>query len=138
MWAKNGQSVLPLVLRRISKVIPSEVINEKIFVDDHSVDNSIIIAKSFGWTVFKNEKGGVGAGANLALSKIHSKYFVSIEQDVLLARDWWDKIPKYLESRDVVAAQGCRISNHPVIGKIDEYHLANKQSSFLSIFNAMC
>ena len=60
MWAKNGASMLPLVLKRAEEVLPSEVIGKKIFVDDHSVDESREIAKDFGWIVYLNEKGGVG------------------------------------------------------------------------------
>jgi len=59
MWAKNGARMLPAVLKRVNEVIPSEAINKKIFVDDHSTDGSSVIAKHFGWLVFPNEKGGV-------------------------------------------------------------------------------
>jgi len=44
MWAKDGSKTLSIVFKRIEEVIPSENVNQKIFVDDHSVDNSVKIA----------------------------------------------------------------------------------------------
>lgn len=137
MWAKNGALMLPTVLKRIEEVIPSEAIGKKIFVDDHSLDGSTRIAKDFGWLVFANEKGGIGAGANLALSRVTHEHFMSLEQDVVLARNWWEKIPQYLERKDVAVAQGWRISNHPVIGKIDEYSMERFRRSLCSIDNTI-
>jgi GT2 family glycosyltransferase len=137
MWAKDGSKTLPLVLKRINEVIPEEVVNNRIFVDDHSLDETPLIAKDFGWQVYLNKKGGVGSGANMALHLVTRKYFVSFEQDVILAREWWEKIPKYLERREVAVAQGWRISNHPVIGKIDEYSMERFRSSLCSIDNTI-
>jgi GT2 family glycosyltransferase len=137
MWARNGAAVLPAVLRRVDEVIPSAAIGRKVFVDDHSTDRSASIAEDFGWLVFPNEKGGVGAGANLALRNVTNEHFMSLEQDVLLARDWWNKVPRHLEKRNVVAAQGWRISDHPVIGKMDEYSTERFRRSLYSIDNTV-
>lgn len=135
MWAKNGASMLPTVLKRIDEVIPSEAIGRKIFVDDHSTDGTPSIAKDFGWSVYVNKKGGVGSGASTALRHVTNAYFISIEQDVLLARDWFEKIPKYLENEGVAVAQGWRISNHPVIGKIDEHRMERNRATLGSVDN---
>jgi len=137
LWAKNGAATLPMVLRRVDEVIPSEAVDKKIFIDDHSVDESSVFAEDFGWAVYLNEKGGVGSGANLGLRHVTNEYFISLEQDVVLAKDWFEKIPKYLERKDVVVAQGWRISNHPVIGKIDEYSMERFRSSLCSIDNTV-
>lgn len=137
MWARNGAAVLPAVLRRVDEVIPSAAIGKKVFVDDHSTDRSASIAENFGWLVLPNEKGGVGAGANLALRNVTNEHFISLEQDVLLARDWWSKVPRHLERRNVVVAQGWRISDHSVIGKMDEYSTERFRRSLYSIDNTM-
>lgn len=137
MWARNGATVLPAVLKRINEVTPSEAVDKKIFVDDHSTDESASIAEDFGWIVFPNKKGGVGAGANFALRNVTNEHFVSLEQDVLLARDWWKKVPRHLERRDVVVAQGWRISDHPVIRKMDEYEMKRFSRSLYSIDNTI-
>ncbi|MBS7612496.1 glycosyltransferase family 2 protein [Candidatus Bathyarchaeota archaeon] len=137
MWAKNGALTLPLVLKRVEEVIPSEVINKKIFVDDHSTDGSVPIARDFGWSVFQNIRGGVDAGANLALRQVTTEYFISLEQDVYLAKNWWERIPRYLKRNDIAVAQGWRISNHPVIKKIDEYSMERFRYSLCSIDNTI-
>lgn len=137
MWSKNGATLLPAVLKRIDEVIPYNVIDKKIFVDDNSQDRTVSIARNHGWQVLQNKKGGVGAGASLALANVTNDYFISFEQDVLLARDWWSRIPKHLEGENVAAAQGWRISNHPVIGKIDEYSMERFSTSLCSIDNTI-
>ena len=47
MWTKNSEKFLPLVLTRIEEVIPSDVIFNRIIIDDHSTDNTIEIAKKW-------------------------------------------------------------------------------------------
>ena len=128
IWAKNGQQTLPEVLKGIDQVVPYEEIHQKIFIDDKSTDRSVSIAKDHGWKVFTNKKGGVGAGASMALSKVETNYFMSIEQDVVLNREWYNIIPKYLEDKSIAIAQGWRISNHPVIRKLDEALAEIKQA----------
>jgi glycosyltransferase involved in cell wall biosynthesis len=120
MWAKNGSATLPFVLKSIDQVIPKDVLRNCIFVDDSSTDNSKGIAEAFGWQVYDNEGKGIGDGANTALKHVQSPYFISIEQDVILARDWWQKIPPHLNKPKVIAAQGIRLPNHPVLRKLQE------------------
>ncbi|MDW8049366.1 MAG: glycosyltransferase [Nitrososphaerota archaeon] len=121
MWAKNGERVLPQVLKRIDEVIPAENICHKILVDDHSVDRTVEIARSFNWTVYPNPGGGIPNGANEALRHVDQEFFVSVEQDVLLARDWWEKIPPYMDDPQVAVAQGIRIATEPTLRKLDLY-----------------
>lgn len=135
MWAKNGAMMLPTVLKRVDEVIPTEAVGKKVFVDDHSVDGSPSIAKEFGWQVFPNEKGGVGAGANVALRQVTNEYFMSLEQDVILAKDWWEKIPRYVKRKDVAVAQGWRVSDNPILRKIDEYAIERFNQELHSIDN---
>jgi len=122
MWAKDGSKTLPFVLKRINEVIPEEVVNNRIFVDDHSVDNTREIAKSFGWQVFFNEGRGISNGANTALKHVTSDFFISFEQDLVLAKEWWEKIPKHLLDANVAVASGVRLPNQPIaLRKLQEY-----------------
>ena len=138
MWTKNGAETLPLVLKRIDEVIPAESINKRVIVDDRSIDKTPGIAQRFGWTVVPNEGKGISDGANTALRHVEAPFFVSFEQDLVLACDWWQKIPRLLTNPGVVVASGVRISNSPrVVKEIQEYsmelyeHRARTEETFL-------
>lgn len=135
MWSKNGASMLPLVLKRTEEVIPEEFVSKKIFVDDHSVDESVKIAKDFNWAVYNNKNGGIACGINTALHHVESAFFISLEQDLVLAKDWFEKIPKYLENPKIVSAQGWKYSNHSVLRKMDEFAFAKTNYTLHSIDN---
>src|SRR3990170_5399505 len=113
MWTKNGSQTLPLVLKRIGEVIPSSSINRRIVADDRSEDDTARVAESFGWQVIPNMGTGISDGANTALKHVTAERFVSFEQDLLLARDWWTKIPKFLENPRVAAASAMRFADKP-------------------------
>ena len=113
MWTYNGAATLPAVLKRISEVVPDEFVAEKIISDDRSSDDTRSIAESYGWTVVLNEGKGISDNANNALKHVKAEFFVSFEQDLLLARDWWSKIPKALENPKIAAASGMRFADKP-------------------------
>lgn len=122
MWTKNGSVTLPSVLKRISEVIPIEYVNNRIIADDRSTDNTREIAESFGWTAVFNEGTGISDGANTALKRVTTDYFISFEQDLLLAHDWWAKIPPLLEKPKVAAASGMRFADKPRgVKKLQQY-----------------
>jgi len=122
MWTKNGAATLPQVFRRIDEVIPKQFVNQKIIADDHSTDNTREIAASYGWTVVFNEGTGISDGANTMLKRIETERFVSFEQDLLLASDWWEKIPPLLDNPKVGAASGMRFADKPLgVKKLQQY-----------------
>jgi glycosyltransferase involved in cell wall biosynthesis len=113
MWTKDGAETLPSVLERISEVVPEESVNMKLIVDDGSKDNTRSIAESFDWAVVPNDGTGISDGANTALRHVESNWFVSFEQDLLLAHDWWRRIPRHLEDSNVAVASGMRFASKP-------------------------
>jgi GT2 family glycosyltransferase len=137
MWAKNGASMLPLVLKRADEVLPNEVIAKKIFVDDHSTDESREIAKEFGWRVYNNKNSGIACGVNTALKHVESEYFISLEQDLVLAKNWFEKIPKHLEKPNVVCAMGIRYPDNPILRKMHEFSLEKSNFTMGSMDNTM-
>ena len=126
MWTKNGAATLPPVLKRISEVIPSSSVNNCIIADDRSTDDTVRIAESFGWQVIPNKGTGISDGANTALNHVTAESFVSFEQDLLLARDWWTKIPKFLENPRVAAASGMRFADKPRGVRLLQKYVAKK------------
>jgi glycosyltransferase involved in cell wall biosynthesis len=121
MWTKNGEAHLSQVLKRIDEVIPRENICHKILVDDHSSDHTVDIAREFNWNVYPNPSGGVSSGANEALRHVDCDFFVSVEQDIILSKKWWDEIPKYMDDPLVACAQGVRVPTHPVLRILEEW-----------------
>lgn len=113
MWTKNGEKTLPAVLKRINRVIPASKVNKRIIVDDQSTDTTCRIARIEGWTVIPNIGTGISDGANTALDNVECEYFASFEQDLLLAEDWWQKIPPFLEDLQIGAASGMRFASKP-------------------------
>ena len=126
MWTKNGAKFLRKVLKRIDEVIPPQFVGRRIMVDDHSEDNTVKVAKNFGWTVYENRGRGLKDAIATALSYVSADFFISVEHDVILARDWWEKIPKYMEDERVAVAQGVRVATHNVLRKLDEYIVERK------------
>jgi glycosyltransferase involved in cell wall biosynthesis len=113
MWTKNGAATIGPVLARIGEVIPSEFVNKRLIIDDQSTDNTRQIATSLGWTVIFNAGTGISDGANTALKNVETKYFVSFEQDLLLASNWWQKIAPLIEDPKLGAASGMRFASQP-------------------------
>ncbi len=115
MWAKNGERFLPRVLRQIETAIPEECVHQRIFVDDSSSDLSVQIALDFNWTVYPNREGYISGGCREALKHVDCDYFVGLEQDILLAENWWERITPHMRDASVAVAQGIRIASDPVI-----------------------
>jgi len=137
MWTKNSAKTLPLVLKRINEVIPDEEVYQRIIVDDHSQDDTVEIAKHFGWDVYPNPATGIPSAANEALRRVQTEFFISFEHDVVLSREWWNKIPKHMDDPKVAVAQGVRIATHPVTRKIEEFILEKRDllKMYISIDN---
>ena len=137
-WVKNGANCLPLTLKRLEEVIPNEQIHRKIAVDDHSVDNTGKILKDFNWEVYPNPETGISCGANYALSKVDCPFFMSFEQDLFLAKDWWIKISPFLDDPDTSVVSGVRLSTSPkAVRDLEKYALMvylkeKKESRLLS------
>lgn len=128
MWAKNGSKTLAPVLNRINHVIPEDQVQKRVLIDDRSDDDTREIAENLGWKVFLNEGKGISSGANTALRQVTSDYFVSFEQDLLLAKEWWHKIPILLEDEAVAVASGVRIPQQPqALKKLQEYTFEHYQ-----------
>lgn len=122
MWTKNGARTLPSVLKRIGEVVPRGFVSRKVIVDDSSIDSTFQIARSYGWSVVQNEGTGISDGANTALKYVEAEFFISFEQDLLLSREWWNRIPGYLEDPKVAAASGMRFADRPAgVKKLQQY-----------------
>jgi hypothetical protein len=121
-WVKDGAWVLPTTLKNLEEALPNEFVHRKIAVDDNSSDDSVKILKDFGWDVYPNPNSGISSGANYGLSKVDCPFFMSFEQDLLLSKDWWTRVPELLNDSDVAVASGVRFSTKPeTIRDLEKY-----------------
>jgi len=132
MWTFNGEKTLPIVLSRINKIIPKDVVNQKLIVDDGSKDDTVTISREYGWDVLKNEGKGISDAANTALKHVETPYFCSFEQDVFLSSNWWNKVSTLILNKDgVAAACGLRfLPRNNFCFSIEPYQLTRKDVDF--------
>jgi glycosyltransferase involved in cell wall biosynthesis len=122
MWAKNGELTLPGVLEQIDRVIPKQVVNKKIMIDDHSTDSTRQMGLDHGWIVITNEGNGISDAANTALKYVEEPTFCSFEQDLLLSNEWFNQVYPLILRENVVIASGMRFpSGPPAVRKIKLY-----------------
>jgi glycosyltransferase involved in cell wall biosynthesis len=121
MWTKNSAKFLPSVLTRIEEVIPSEVLANKIIIDDHSTDDTVEVARKLGWTVYTNNGSGIYNAVETALKYVTTDFFISIEHDVILSKEWWESMKEHMKDETVAVAQGVRVATSPILRALDEY-----------------
>lgn len=124
MWTKNSAGLLPRTLRRFDEIVPRDVIGNRIVIDEHSEDETASIAEDFGWAVHRNPSGGVASAANEALRRVSTPFFISIEHDILLARNWWPRIfDQIVNDQSVAVSQGIRVPSEPTLRAIYSHHV---------------
>ena len=132
--ALNEEKGIGPTLTEISqKINPNKVI----LVDGHSHDRTVEIAKEFNWKVYPNTMGGIPNGANEAFRHVDSDFFISVEQDVILSRNWWDSIPQYMDDPFTACAQGIRVPTRQGLRILDEWQYGSpeKRKSLVSMDN---
>ncbi len=136
MWTLNGEKTLPLVLSRINEIIPKDIVNQRLIIDDGSKDNTVLIARKYGWDVIKNEGKGISDAANTALKHVQTSYFCSFEQDVFLSSNWWNKVSALILNKEGVgAACGLRfLPRNNFCYSIEPYQLTRKDIDFYGGF----
>jgi hypothetical protein len=82
-----------------------------------------------------NKGKGVNDNTKTAIDLVSTPYFCSFEHDVILSRQWWEKIVKQLDDPNVAVAQGIRISTNRVFRVIDDYSSNRSDKEFGSLDN---
>ncbi len=75
-----------------------------------------------------NHGKGLNDNTRTAVELVTAPFFLSFEHDILLARNWWQVMSKYMDNPKVAVAQGVRVSTNPAFRVLD--NLGNQRTDF--------
>ncbi len=105
----NSGRMLRECINSVYKNIP---VNNLIIIDGHSTDTTADIVKEFqekyGNVTFVQEKGTRGAARQKAIQLVKSDWFIFVDSDVLLSKNWFAEAQKLVKD-DVGAIWGIEI-----------------------------
>jgi len=106
---KNSERLLRQCIESVYRNVP---VKRLIIVDGYSTDRTIQIVKQFqekyGNVVFVQDRGTRGEARQKAIEMIESEWFMFVDSDVILSKDWFAKAEK-LVTDDVGAIWGIEI-----------------------------
>lgn len=96
----------------IDSVYQNIPVNNLIVVDGFSTDNTVVIIREYqekySNVIFVQEKGTRGSARQTAIGLVKSDWFVFVDSDVVLSKDWFAQAEK-LVNNDVGAVWGIEI-----------------------------
>jgi GT2 family glycosyltransferase len=101
----NGRNYLEKFLPSVIKFSPNSIIY---VADNHSTDDSITFLKTKFPTIklIINEKnGGFAKGYNDALKRIKAKYYLLLNSDIEVTKDWLRPLYETIQDKKIVACQ---------------------------------
>lgn len=140
MWTLNSARTLNESLSSIAKAVPENKICHRIMVDGGSEDNTVELGNSFGWEVFRSDRG-IWRQANYALDKVDSEFYASFEHDILLSENWLPRIEEAIRNENVAVAQGIRLfTGSGTLAAMDRWNYEHHTISapYASLDNNLC
>lgn len=118
----NGKELLEECIDSVlqSTYAPLEII----LIDNGSVDGSLELVKTKYPAVIILENGkniGFAQGNNKGVEISNGKYFVTLNNDVVVEPAWLERPLEYLESDDCIGIVGCRQMNYFNRSLVDSY-----------------
>jgi glycosyltransferase involved in cell wall biosynthesis len=106
---KNSERLLRKCIDSVYQNVP---LSRLIVVDGYSTDNTIRIVKEFqerhGNVIFVQDKGTRGSARQVGINKVRSDWFMFVDSDVVLSRNWFAKAEKLIRD-DIGAIWGIEI-----------------------------
>jgi glycosyltransferase involved in cell wall biosynthesis len=106
----NSAKFLRACLASIKRNIPFKTIW---VVDNHSSDDTVKIAESFGASVVRT-RGSLAESRQLSFKLVETRIFANVDSDVILCEDWFDKLNPYLSQKNVGACWGIALNMNPI------------------------
>lgn len=101
-----------LLKKCIDSVYQNVPVNRLIVVDGYSTDNTLQILKEFqerqGNVVVVQDRGTRGSARQAAINKVETDWFMFVDSDVVLSRNWFAKAEKLIRD-DVGAIWGIEV-----------------------------
>ncbi len=136
MWTYNSQATLDESLSSIKGALPEDRVCHRIIVDGGSFDDTEKIARRHGWDFYVT-RPSIPVQANLGLRMVDTAFYASFEHDIILSPSWMSRIERLMNLKDVVVAQGVRLSKGvPSLEALDRWAYLRRRYSY-SIDNNM-
>ena len=101
--AKDRAHYLDQILSQIVRIIPFKKL---IIIYGTSTDKTKEIAEKYTKDVFWDHDLGLGAARNLGMQKAESEIVAMIDSDVILTKNWYQKLVKHFSDPKVAAVMG--------------------------------
>jgi glycosyltransferase involved in cell wall biosynthesis len=106
---RNSERMLIECLKSVYKNVP---VNRLIVVDGYSTDNTLEIVRRFqkehGNVLVIQDEGTRATARQKGIAQVETEWFMFVDSDVVLCRDWFKKAEKYL-SENVGAVWGIEV-----------------------------
>ena len=128
MLTKNSYSKQPKVFTRCLQSIKENVpVNRFIVVDAYSTDETIdVIKKYLNDVVVVKSRAYRGKAREIGIKFVETEYFMFVDDDVILCKDWFKKAIRYFEDPKVGAVWGVDIPANP--------HVLNRVLTVTKVF----
>lgn len=101
--AKNRAKLMNNILQQIIREVP---LKNLIVVYGSSIDGTREVAEEFTNKVFWDEDKGLGAARNLGIRKATSEIVAMIDTDIVLTKEWYERLIGHFEDPKVAAVMG--------------------------------
>lgn len=102
--AKNSEKTLEYCCKAVLTRIP---VNNLIIVVGKSVDKTLEVAEKYAHLVIEEETNTIGSARDLGLKHVETKFYASIDSDVIISPEWYNWCIKTIcENPSVGACEG--------------------------------
>lgn len=126
----NSEKYLDACLKSINKNIP---VNDLIIVDKFSEDKTQEIAINNNALIYEFN-GSLAESRKHSFNLATTPLLVNVDSDVVLCKDWYNKVIKYWNSENIGALYGITIDQHPLQKAYTEAMFKLKPAASYKVF----
>ena len=107
---KNNGNIIARCLDSIRELDYPEDKIEIVIVDGHSTDNTVEIAKRYGYRIVYEEVGTRAGACNIGVRKANGECIVFTDADCVVPKDWLKNLLKHFNSEKIACVGGPNIT----------------------------